>query len=112
MVVERRKTKRFSVRGEVRGRVILSSDCDIRDLSTSGMRFMARRRLLPSTRVRIHLGQGDSKLVVHAQVMRSSILSTGTDQDGEGPLYEVAVAFEKLEQGDVEALAALVDESG
>ena len=110
--MERRKKKRFSVRGEVRGRVVLSSDCDIRDISSSGMRFMARRRILPATRIRIDLGRDDRQLSVHAHVMRSHIVSTGTDQDGEGPLYEVAVSFDGLERDDQKHLAALVGKVG
>ena len=110
--MERRKNKRFNVRGEVQGRVVLSSDCDIRDISSSGMRFMARRRFLPSTRIRIDLGKDGRQLSIHAQVMRSHIVSTGTDQDIEGPLYEVAVSFENLENTDQENLVALVGKVG
>ena len=110
--MERRKDKRVNVDGEVTGRVVLSSDCDIRDISFSGMRFLARRRILPGSRVSLDLSRDGKNLNLYAQVVRSNIVSTGTTRDGDGPLYEVAVSFEAVANTDQEALAELIDKVG
>jgi hypothetical protein len=110
--MERRKAKRFPVEGEVKGRVVLASNCDIRDISASGMRFLLRRRILPGSRVCLDLGRDGRSLNIHARVVRSRIVSTGTSHDDDGPLYEVAVLFDPLENTDQEALAELIAQVG
>lgn len=110
--MERRKNKRVNVHGEVTGRVVLATDCDIRDISSSGMRFLARRRILPDSRVCLDLGRDGRNLNIYARVVRSNIVSTGTKNDGESPLYEIAVSFEPLENKDQEVLAELIDKVG
>ena len=106
--MERRKDKRINVEGEVTVRVILSSDCYILDISTSGARFLARRRILPDSRICIDLGKDGRNVNLYAQVVRSNIVSTGTREDGDDPLYDVAVSFEALENGEKKALAELI----
>ncbi len=42
-IVEKRKSRRVSVRGDVGGRTVLAADLDIRDLSLNGIRFLRAR---------------------------------------------------------------------
>jgi hypothetical protein len=42
-IVEKRKSRRVSVRGDVSGRTLLAADLDIRNLSPNGIRFLRVR---------------------------------------------------------------------
>jgi hypothetical protein len=41
--VEKHKSRRVSVQGDVSGRTLLAADLDIRDLSLNGIRFLRER---------------------------------------------------------------------
>lgn len=110
--MERRGSRRVNVDSDVKGRVVLVSDCDISDISITGMRFLARRRILPNSRVNLDITKGGVRLLLAAVVVRAIIVSTGTPTDDEGPLYEVAVAFDAdSKDGNQATLKSLIGQN-
>jgi len=93
-VVERRKTERVTVSGqEVSGRIVLAADLDIRDISSTGIRFLCCDRLTPQSRITLVIGKNESQVSVDGTVVRSSLRATDPGTCGGSPFYEVAVTF-------------------
>ena len=106
--MEKRKSERLQVHGDISGRVVLASDVDIQDLSTKGLRFRCRQRVLPRSRIELVIGRNDLKVKVKGVVVRST-LQGGTES---GPAYEVAATFDAVDDDGLAVLKKLVLQSG
>jgi hypothetical protein len=110
--VEKRKSKRVSVSGEVSGRVVLAADLDVLDLSLSGVRFTCCERIVPGSRIKLVIRKGGLQANLEGAVVRST-LKGGGSAEGEGaPLYEVGVSFGGISEKDMLDLEELIKIAG
>ena len=95
--MEKRKSERVSVQGNLSGRMILAADLDIRDLSLSGVRFTCCERVAPGSRVQLLIHRENLSVRVECTVVRSS-LGDGPSGNSPGfPVYEVGATFGSIE---------------
>jgi len=110
--VEKRKSERFQVHGDISGRVVLASDVDIQDLSTNGIRFICSQRVLPRSRIELVIGKDELKVNIGGVVVRSTLLGGMSGHPDSGPAYEVAATFDSLGDDHRSALEKLVLQLG
>jgi len=109
--VEKRNSRRVSVQGDVSGRMVLAADLDIRDLSLSGVRFLCRERVTPASNIHLAIQKDGLQVRVEGTVVRSVLQSGPAFPASCGPMYEVGVAFSRLEeepQARLEKIMALL----
>ena len=110
--VEKRKSERFQVHGDINGRVVLASDVDIQDLSTNGVRFLCSQRVLPRSRIELVIGKGELKINLGGVVVRSTLRGGMSSHPESGPAYEVAATFDSLGDDHRPVLEKLVLQLG
>lgn len=91
--MEKRKSKRVAVQGNLNGRMVLAADLDIRDLSLSGISFTCCERVAPGSRVQLLIHKENLSVRVGCTIVRSS-LGDGHSGNSPGfPFYEVGATF-------------------
>lgn len=95
--VEKRKSKRVAVQGNLSGRMVLTADLDIRDLSLSGVCFTCLERVTPGSRVQLLIQKENLSVRVECTVVRST-LGDGHSGNAPGfPVYEVGATFDSID---------------
>ncbi len=113
--MEKRKSKRVSVSGNVSGRMILVSDLDIQDLSLTGIRFRCHGRVIPGSKISLVVVKADLRAKLPGKIVRSTLKNVSSASSGDSMGYEVAVAFNTLspeEKNSLEKLILLVEQGG
>jgi hypothetical protein len=111
--VEKRKSKRISVSGDVSGRMVLVSDLDIQDLSVTGIRFRCHGRVIPESKINLVVVKDGVQVKLPGKIVRSTLKNLPSAAPGESMGYEVAVAFGTLspeEKSSLEKLILLVEQ--
>jgi hypothetical protein len=111
--VEKRKSKRISVSGDVSGRMVLVSDLDIQDLSVTGIRFRCHGRVIPESKINLVVVKDGVQVKLPGKIVRSTLKNLSSAAPGESMGYEVAVAFGTLspeEKSSLEKLILLVEQ--
>jgi hypothetical protein len=111
--VEKRKSKRVSVSGDVSGRMVFVSDLDIQDLSVTGIRFRCHGRVIPESKINLVVVKDSLQVKLPGKIVRSTLKNMTSAVPGESTGYEVAVAFGTLspeERASLEKLILLVEQ--
>jgi hypothetical protein len=111
--VEKRKSKRVSVSGDVSGRMVLVSDLDIQDLSLTGIRFHCHGRVIPESKINLLVVKDSLRVKLPGTIVRSTLKNMPSAVSGQSMGYEVAVSFNTLspeERGALEKLIRLVEQ--
>ena len=111
--MEKRKSKRISVSGDVSGRMVLVSDLDIQDLSVTGIRFRCHGRVIPESKINLVIVKDGLKVKLPGKTVRSALKNMSSSVPGGSMGYEVAVAFGPLspeERASLEKLMLLAEQ--
>ena len=111
--MEKRKSKRVNISGDVSGRMVLVSDLDIQDLSVTGIRFRCHGRVIPESKINLVVVKGGLQVKLPGTIVRSTLKNMKSAASGESTGYEVAVAFSTLspeEKTSLEKLILLVEQ--
>jgi hypothetical protein len=106
--VEKRKSKRVSVSGDVSGRMVLVSDLDIQDLSVTGIRFRCHGRVVPESKINLVIVKDGLKVKLPGKTVRSALKNMSSAVSGRSMGYEVAVAFGTLTPEERASLEKLI----
>lgn len=106
--MEKRKSKRVNVRGDVSGRMVLVSDLDIQDLSVTGIRFRCRGRVVPESKINLVVVKDGLKVRLPGRTVRSALKNMSSAVSGGSMGYEVAVAFGTLTPEEKASLEKLI----
>lgn len=111
--MEKRKSKRVSVSGDVSGRMVLVSDLDIQDLSVTGIRFRCHGRVVPGSKIDLAVVKGGLRVKLPGKTVRSAVKNMSSAVSGGSMGYEVAVSFGTIspeERVSLEKLILLVEQ--
>jgi len=107
--VEKRKSKRVSVQGNLSGRMVLAADLDIRDLSLSGVCFSCCERVAPGSKVQLLIHKESMSVRVECTVVRSSLRDGQSGNSPGSPVYEVGATFGSVDDEAKERLGNIMD---
>lgn len=110
--MEKRKSIRKPVHGDVKGRMVLARNLEIMDLSLSGMRFRCIRKIDMHSIQSVNLGKNNISLKLRGIVVRSTLKSMKADSGKKAPFYEVALNFSKLSDDEKNCLETIIRLSG
>jgi hypothetical protein len=110
--MERRKSKRISVQGDLSGRMVLAADLDIRDLSTNGIRFVCCERVTPGSRVQLLIHRQGLEVRVSCTVVRSLFVDGHDGSSPAPPMYEVGATFGNIDDETRGKLERIVNALG
>jgi hypothetical protein len=108
-MVERRRYKRFTVNGEINGKVCLISEIDVRDISLSGIRFLTNKFISPGIKCNLNIQFKDRQIELRGTVVRASLSGTKKEGDDFIPIFEVAVHFDSLDESTKKKLSEILD---
>ena len=107
--MEKRKSKRVSAQGNLSGRMVLSADLDIRDLSLSGVCFSCCERVAPGSKVQLLIHKESMSVRVECTVVRSSLRDSQSGSSPGSPVYEVGATFGRVDDEAKGRLERIMD---
>ena len=93
--MERRKSARTRLNGEIECGVVSVDPAELQDISHDGVRFRSLRRLNPNSRQEIVIHINSTVLTLSGTIVRSLISNSRMIEGKATPVYEVALAFEQ-----------------
>lgn len=106
--MENRKYKRVKIHGNISGKMILTSNLDILDLSLSGIRFNSVRRVNINSICKIKIEKDDISINLKGIIVRSTFKNTTIIEGKSIPVYEVAMNFGPLKDEERRSLEYLI----
>jgi len=106
--MEHRKYKRVEIHSNITGRMVLTSQIRIVDLSMTGIRFSSMRRVNTNNCYRVRLAKDDVRVEVRGTVVRST-LKNAIVEGRQMPVYEVAMNFDALSREQAASLQDLIE---
>jgi hypothetical protein len=92
--MERRKSRRTRLDGEVECGVVTIESAELHDISHNGVRFTSLKRINPNSRQKIVIHFDSTVLNVRGTIVRSLISNSRMVEGRAMPVYEVALNFE------------------
>ncbi len=106
--MEKRKSVRLKIDGELCGKMVVRTQLDIIDISQTGIRFNCLRRINTNSSCSLTLEKGGISVDLRGLVVRSVLRRTKDVKGAKMPLYEVAVQFDKLDDKTQKNLDRLI----
>lgn len=108
---EKRRHPRFKVEGcKVSGEMFFSGEVGIIDISAGGIAVKVDKQLRVGKEYHINLGGEDKVIKVKAEVVRSTLIETRTDTQGNIiPLYHVGMEFRSVTPGKQEEIELFIN---
>lgn len=106
--MEHRKYRRILIHSDISGRMVLTSQIRIIDLSMTGIRFSCMRRVGMNSSYKIRLAKDEVNVEVKGTVVRST-LKNSIVSGQPMPTYEVAMNFDDLSREQASLLQNLID---
>jgi len=107
--LEKRRSKRVTVEGNLSGRMVLAADLDIRDLSLSGVCFSCCERVAPGSKVQLLIHKESMSVRMECTVVRSSLSDGQSGSSPGGPVYEVGATFGRVDDEAKGRLERIMD---
>lgn len=106
--MEKRKSVRLKIEGNLCGTMVVRTHLDIIDISQTGIRFNCLRRINTNSTCTLTLEKSGVSVDLRGLVVRSVLRRTKDVKGAKMPLYEVAVHFEKLDDETEKNLDRLI----
>lgn len=94
----------------INGRVYLSEDIEVKDISLSGIRFYTSKFVSPGMNCTLTLRFRDRSLALKGTVVRALLSGTRREGDDFIPVFDVAMAFEDLGEQTRQDLSEILEE--
>ncbi len=106
--MDNRTALRVEVNGQLCGRMILVESLEILDISMTGIRFKCMRRVDMNSPHKIKIEKDTISLTLKGLIVRASFKGLQQAEDKSLPVYEVAMHFDELSDGDKVSLEKLI----
>ncbi len=108
--MEKRREARINIYGNVSGKMILSENIFIHDLSLSGIKFTSIKKLNTNSIYTIELTRDKNlQIRLKGEVVRSTLRREQIREGQDMPVYEVAMNFGSLNDDQKQSLESFVN---
>lgn len=108
-MIEKRRHKRVKAEKAVGGKVLLSSDIELIDISLGGIHFVCSKRLTTNSVCTIALSSGSEKISLRGTIVRSIFRGVRDSQKDKHPVYEIAMEFANLSDHQINCLNRIIE---
>ncbi|UCG77711.1 MAG: PilZ domain-containing protein [Nitrospirota bacterium] len=106
---DKRRHQRIHAEGKVDGRMVLASDIEIMDLSSSGMQFNCKKHISTNSTCSINIIHNDITLNLKGKVTRSFFKRPSSGPSGGSAIYEVGMQFSNLTEARSNILRTIIE---
>ena len=111
-MIEKRKYKRIKAIKAMGGKVLLSSDIELIDISLGGIHFVCSKRLTTNSVCTIALECDGAKVSFRGMIVRSMFRGVREAQRDKHPVYEIAMEFSNLSDHQLTCLNRIIESIG
>ncbi|MGE5893785.1 MAG: PilZ domain-containing protein [bacterium] len=111
-MIEKRKYTRIKAIKAMGGKVLLSSDIELIDISLGGIHFVCSKRLTTNSVCTIALACGSEKVSFRGMIVRSIFRGVRESQKDKHPVYEIAMEFSNLSDHQLTCLKRVIESLG